>query len=89
MPNIKSAKKRLRTSEEAHGRNVQVRTQVKSARRKLFEALDAGEAETADLAYRAYCGILDNAAKKGVIKKNTATRRKGRAADKVRALASS
>lgn len=86
MPNIKSAKKRMRSSETSRVRNLSMRTRVKTARRNMIEALAAGDAEKCDTIYRQYCSVLDKAAKSGVIKKNTATRRKARAADKVRAL---
>ncbi len=84
MPNIKSAKKRLKTSEEARQRNVAVRTQIKNARRTYFEAIDAKDKSASEEAFKSYCSILDKAQKKGVIVKNTATRRKARAADKLR-----
>jgi small subunit ribosomal protein S20 len=87
MPNIKSAKKRLRTSQEAYGRNVGVRSRVKTQRRNFMEAVAENDKERSDKAYRVYCSVLDKAAKSNVIKKNTAQRRKARAADKLRAMA--
>jgi len=86
MPNIKSAKKRLRTSEESRQRNMAVRTRVKTQRREFMEASAADDKKTAEASYKTYCSTLDNAAKHGVIKKNTAARRKARAADQLRAL---
>lgn len=86
MPQIKSAKKRLRTSEKARVSNAAVRTRVKSSRRALLEAIGKGDKKAGTEAYQAYCSILDRAANKGVIKTNTAARRKTRAADKIRAL---
>lgn len=86
MPNIKSAWKSMRTSREAHDRNQDVRTRVKTCRRELMDAVDKKDGEASALALREYCSILDKAAKKGVIKKNTATRRKARASNHVRAL---
>ena len=88
MPNLKSAKKRMRKTEKQYEHNVQVRTRVKNARRVMLEAVDAGDAEAVDKAYRAYCSVLDKAAKKGIIKKNTAVRRKTNAANGLRKLAS-
>ncbi|MCF7848194.1 MAG: 30S ribosomal protein S20 [Kiritimatiellales bacterium] len=88
MPNLKSAKKRMRQSEKSYERNVQVRTRVKSARRAMMEALEGKDAESAEKAFRTYCSVLDSAAKKGVITKNTAVRRKTNAANGVRKLAS-
>ena len=87
MPNIKSAKKRLRTSEVARQSNVAVRTHVKSARRSFIVASEASDKKASEAAFKAYCSVLDNAAKKGVLKKNTAVRRKSRAAETLRKLA--
>ena len=86
MPNIKSAKKRLRTSEAAHQLNASAGTRVKTCRRTLLEAISKGDKKASEEAFRTYCSVLDRAARKGVIKKNTAVRRKSRAAEKVKAL---
>ena len=86
MANIKSAQKRIRSSEKRRVDNLAVKTRVKSARRKSREAIDAGVAETAEVAVREYSSVLDKAVKRGVIKKNTAIRRKTRATEALRKL---
>ncbi|MBU1694995.1 MAG: 30S ribosomal protein S20 [Verrucomicrobia bacterium] len=86
MPTLKSAAKRMRTSEKARVANLLVATQIRNTRRALFEALDARNADQSSKLFRGYCVLLDKSAKKGVIKKNTAIRRKARASDKLRAL---
>ena len=86
MPNLKSAKKRMRQNVVRYERNVQVRTRVKTARRTMMDALEAKDAEAGETAFRTYCSILDKAAKAGVIKKNTAVRRKTNAANGLRKL---
>ena len=86
MPNLKSAKKRMRQNVVRYDRNVQVRTRVKTARRSMMEALEAKDAEAGETAFRSYCSVLDKAAKAGVIKKNTAVRRKTNAANGLRKL---
>lgn len=77
MANTKSAIKRERIAEKRHERNVAVksstRTFVKKARSTI--AANAGEA-MADIV--AAISALDRAAKKGVIHKNNASRRKSR-----------
>jgi len=88
MPNLKSAKKRMRQNTVLHDRNQQVRTRLKNARRTMIEALEAKNAEAGDAAFRTYCSVLDKAAKGGVIKKNTAVRRKTNAANNLRKIAS-
>jgi small subunit ribosomal protein S20 len=86
MANIKSAQKRIRSSESRRIGNLAVKTRVKSAKRKAQEALTAGVAETAGAAVREYSSVLDKAVKRGVIKKNTAIRRKKRATEALRKL---
>lgn len=83
MPNIKSAEKRIRTSEKARVRNAAIRSAITTTRRKLFELLAAKDKEKTALAFKQYCSILDKAAKKGVIKKQKAVRRKRRAAAQI------
>ena len=68
MPNLKSAKKRMRQNEVRREENLQVRTRVKSARRAMIEALTAGDVEQGAIALRVYHSVLDKAAKKGVLK---------------------
>ncbi len=86
MPNLKSAKKRMRQNTVRYDRNVQVRTRVKSARRSMMEALEAKDAEAGAAALKSYSSVLDKAAKAGVIKKNTAIRRKTNAANGLRKI---
>ena len=87
MPNLKSAKKRMRQNEVRREENLRVRTRVKSARRSMMEALTAGDATQGQIALKTYHSILDKAAKKGVIAKNTAIRRKTNASNQLRKLA--
>ena len=83
MPNIQSAVKRMRTSEKARLRNKAINSAINTARRHLLEALAVKDREKSGLAFAAYCSVLDKAAKKGVIKKQKAVRRKRRAAAKL------
>ena len=88
MPNLKSAKKRMRQNVVRREQNVQVRTRIKNARRGMMDALETKDAEAGATALRDYSSILDKAAKAGVIKKNTAVRRKTNAANGLRKIAS-
>jgi small subunit ribosomal protein S20 len=87
MPNLKSAKKRMRQNVVQHDRNQAVRTRVKSARRAMMEALESKDTEAGASALKTYSSVLDKAAKAGVIKKNTAIRRKTNAANGLRKIA--
>lgn len=87
MPNIKSAEKRMRTSEKARLRNKAVNSAISTARRRLMELIAAKDKEKIGQAYSRYCSILDKAAKRGIVKKQKAVRRKRRAAAQIARLA--
>jgi small subunit ribosomal protein S20 len=86
MPQIKSAKKRLKQNEVQRKRNSVYKTRMRTTRRTFNEAVEAGEKEAATEAYAAFCSALDKAVNKNVIKRNTATRSKTRGAAKLRSL---
>ena len=86
MANIKSQIKRNRTNEKARLRNVAVRSEVKSAIRKVREQIEAGNAEEAQAAFAAATRKLDKAVSKGVLHTRNAANRKSKLAQKVNAL---
>ena len=79
MPNIRSAKKRMRNEKKRYERNhaikSTVRTYVTKARNAI--AADASVPET-DEAIRQAISNLDRAVTKGVLHRNNAARRKSR-----------
>ena len=80
MPNIKSAKKRVKVTKTKNLRNRMVKSQVKTAFKKFDLALEAGDKAAAQTAYSQAVSAVDKAASKGVIHKNTAGRHKSRMA---------
>ena len=86
MPNIKGAAKRARQAIGRHSRNVDAKTGLKTQRAKLFAAVSKKDKDMGTAEYKAYCSMLDKLCKRGIITKNTAQRRKTRAANHVRAL---
>ncbi len=76
MANIKSQKKRVITNEKAHMRNKAVRSELKTAIKKVDAAVDSGDADAAKQAAGDAARLLDRAASKGVIHKNQAANRK-------------
>ncbi len=86
MPNIKSAVKRVRTSELSRQRNVANKSRLNTFRRRFLDAIAAGDKALSQEAYSVFCSTLDKTAKKGVISKNAASRRKARAHAKLVAL---
>ncbi len=76
MPSNNSAAKRQRQNQKRRLRNRAVLSRVRTATRALREAV-AGQRVTADH-LKAVTGQLDRAVSKGVLKRNTAARRKRR-----------
>lgn len=70
MPNIASAKKNLRKSRSAAIRNRAQRSELRTALKK------AKSGEATDAARLAAVKLLDRAARKGLIHRNTAARHK-------------
>ena len=89
MPNLKSAKKRLRQNETARLRNSARKTRMRNARRSFEEALAAGDADVTRKAYATFCSAIDKAAKHGAVARNNAIRSKKRAANAMRTQPSS
>ena len=83
MANTVSAEKRNRQAQKRRARNVQVRTGVKSAVKKVREALDKGDAAGAKVALAAAERALGKASSKGVLHRNAASRRISRLAKAV------
>ncbi|MBQ7444977.1 MAG: 30S ribosomal protein S20 [Clostridia bacterium] len=84
MPNIKSAKKRVITSETKRELNVQRKTTLRKTIKKARIAI-AENAENKDELVKQADISLDKAAAKGLIHKNTAARKKSRLAKSAKA----
>ena len=78
MPNIQSAKKRVKVSKTKNLRNRMVKSGVKTSIKKFNAALAEG-AQPAAAQLSATTSAIDKAVAKGVITKNVANRRKSRA----------
>ncbi len=76
MPNIKSAKKRVKVTETKTLQNKMFRSRMKTAIKKYQAALDAGNITEAQELYRAAVKLIDIAASKGIIHKNAAAHKK-------------
>ncbi len=83
MANIKSAEKRIRQSEKNRAMNRAVKSKISTARSPIIEGKLSKEEMKKAVAE--YSSTLDKAVKKGVIKRNTADRRKARAAKRLAA----
>lgn len=86
MANSKSALKRAIQAEQRRDKNRQVRSSIRTYTNKFEAALATGVAADAEQAYRTVSSELDRAARKGVIPKERADRKKGRMAARLAAL---
>ena len=76
MANIKSQIKRVKTNNKAQARNKSVSSSIKTAVRKVREAVVKGDAATTTAELRAASKALDIAVAKGVLHRNTAANKK-------------
>ena len=79
MANIQSAAKRARQTQRRTLRNKSVLTGIRSQQKKLAAAVASGDATKVQEELRLLSSRLDKAAKRRVIHKNLANRRKSRA----------
>ncbi|GCF94574.1 30S ribosomal protein S20 [Enterococcus florum] len=82
MPNIESAIKRVRTSENANVKNSSQMSAMRTTIKKFEEAVAAGAENTEEL-FKAATKAIDMAESKGLIHKNKASRDKARLSKKV------
>ncbi len=76
MANIKSAAKRARQGTARRARNTSVVTALKSGQKRVRSAVAAGKLDEAKSEFVKVSAALDKAAKRGIIHKNSADRRK-------------
>jgi small subunit ribosomal protein S20 len=76
MPIIKSAKKRVRVASKARSRNQHTRRDMRAALKEFSKALEGGKPAEIAKTQVAATSALDIAAKKAVIHKNKAARKK-------------
>ncbi|MDR0337288.1 MAG: 30S ribosomal protein S20 [Planctomycetaceae bacterium] len=86
MPNIKSAKKRLRQNVATRERNRINRSFVRNRCKNVVKAVREGNAEEADRLFREAAKSLDQAGAKKTIHKNAAARKKSRLSALIRKL---
>ena len=86
MPNIKSAKKRVKIIEKKTLRNNMIKSGYKSAVKKFEQAVESGNVEEAKTLFSQATRKIDQACSKGVIVKNTASRKKSNLAKKLNAV---
>ena len=76
MANIKSAKKRIKVINKKTLRNKMIKSQVKTAMKKVIVAVNAGDKDAASVALKSTVSTIDRAYTKGIYHRNTVARKK-------------
>lgn len=87
MANIKSAKKRARQAIKRRAHNVALRSQVRSAVRKVMKAIESGNKEAAKAEFAVVVPQIDRMATKGILRKSRAAHYKSQINARLRAMA--
>lgn len=87
MANTKSAKRAVRVIERRTAINKNRRSRMRGFIRKVEEAIASGDKGAAETALRAAQPEIMRSAQKGVVHKNTASRKISRLSARIRALA--
>ena len=86
MPNIKSSILSVKTDAKRRAKNAAEKSRVRTASRKVIEAVEAGKADEAKSLLALACKTIDQDAANHVYHKNAANRKKSRLARKVNSL---
>jgi small subunit ribosomal protein S20 len=87
LANIKSAKKRARQAVKRNARNSSARSMLRTAIKKVVNAIAAKDKTAAEAAYKSAEPVMDRYASRGLIHKNKASRHKSRLTGHIKALA--
>jgi small subunit ribosomal protein S20 len=87
MANSAQARKRARQSIKQNMHNASLRSELRTAVKKVQKAIVAGDKAAAQKIYQESMSVIDRIADKKIIHKNKASRHKSRLAAQVKALA--
>jgi small subunit ribosomal protein S20 len=74
----KSAEKRNRQNEKLRASNKMVKSSIRTAAKKVVVAAEGKDKANAEAALHTMMSEIDTAARKGIVKKNAAARKKSR-----------
>ncbi len=86
MANIQSARKRARQAERHRKHNASQRSYVRTAIKKVLKAIESGDKEAAQAAYKEAVPAIDKSVAKGLMHRNRAARKKSRMNAHIKAL---
>ncbi len=86
MPNLKSSKKDVRRIKKRRERNSQQKSAIRTYAKNILKAIKANNKEEAQTLYNHFASLVDKAAKKNLIHKKNADRKKSRMSKKIAAI---
>lgn len=86
MATHKSAEKRNRQSKKRNLRNSSIKSRIKTSAKKVLGSVSANDKASSEATLKAAVSLIDKAASKGTLHKNTAARKISRLTKKVNAL---
>jgi small subunit ribosomal protein S20 len=89
VANTKSAEKAARRAETNRTRNVALRSRMRSALRKVSDAVTAGNKADAATALKEAQPVIDSLVNKNVIHRNKAARHKSNLSARIKAMSAS
>ena len=87
MANTAQARKRARQATKQRAHNMSLRSELRTAIKKVRKAIEAGDKAAAQAVFKDSQGVIDSIADKKIVHKNTAARNKSRLAAALKGMA--
>ncbi len=87
MANTAQARKRARQNDKQRLHNMALRSQYRTAVKKVRKAVEAGDKAAALAAFQVSMAVIDRIADKNIVHKNKAARHKSRLSAAIKAMA--
>ena len=87
MANSAQARKRARQADKQRSHNASLRSTLRTAIKRVRQAIDAGDKAAAQGVYQQSVAVLDRITDKKIVHKNKASRTKSRLSAQIKALA--
>jgi small subunit ribosomal protein S20 len=87
MANTAQARKRAKQAVKQHAHNTTLRSEMRTAIKKVIKAIEAGDKAAAQTVFAASTSVVDSIADKKIIHKNKAARHKSRLSAAIKAMA--
>jgi len=87
MANSAQARKRARQADKQRGQNASLRSELRTAIKKVVKAIEVGDKAAAQVVFSESTSIVDSIADKKIIHKNKASRHKSRLSAAIKAMA--